>query len=122
MINGRTIRAAESLLAVVPPIETWTDTEDKEFHISVPVPGMKAESLNVILHGKHLTLCGEQKEEEYSCNTLHRTMTLPDGVEGDKMTAELKDGILQITAPIAARAVPKKIEVKNATRTIGEKE
>jgi hypothetical protein len=29
------------------------------------------------------------------------------------MTAELKDGVLQITAPIAASALPKKIEVKS---------
>ena len=30
-----------------------------------------------------------------------RTVTLPDGVDGEKVTAELKDGILEITAPIA---------------------
>jgi HSP20 family protein len=83
---------------------------------------MKPEALNITLHGKSLTFSGEQKKEEhekeknylqreFSYDRFVRTVTLPDGVDGEKMTAELKDGILEITAMIAASALPKKIAV-----------
>jgi HSP20 family molecular chaperone IbpA len=115
---------AETFFAVVPPIETWIDAEDKEFHLSMPLPGTKPEALNITLQGNRLTFSDEHKEEEekktakdhlqreFSYDRFTRTVTLPDGVDGEKMTAELKDGILEITAPIAAAALPKKIPVK----------
>lgn len=114
----------EAFSAVVPPIETWIDTEDNEFHLTMPLPGIKPEALKITLEGKQLTFTGEQKQEEdkstkkylereISYGRFARTVNLPDGVDGEKMTAELKDGILEITAPIAVAALPKKIEVKN---------
>ena len=117
--------SAETFLPVVPPIETWIDAEDKEFHLSMPLPGMKPEALNITLQGRQLTFSGERKEEEdkskkdylereFSYDRFARTITLPDGVEGEKLTAELNDGVLEITAPIAASALPKKIELRKA--------
>lgn len=117
--------STETLLAVAPPIETWMDAQDKEFHLSVPLPGVKPEELNIILQGNRLTFSGEKKEEvdktgkkylerEFSYGQFVRTVTLPDGVDGEKITAKLSDGILEISAPIAASALPKKIEVKIA--------
>jgi HSP20 family protein len=126
----RPMAPAETFFAVVPPIETWVDTENKELHLSVALPGIKPEALNITLQGNLLTFTGEQKEEEekstknylqreFSYERFTRSVTLPDGVDGDKMTAELKDGILQIKAPIAAAALPKKIAVKSGTPTEG---
>jgi HSP20 family protein len=100
------------------------DAEDKEFHLTMPLPGIKPEELNIILQGNRLTFSGEKKEEEdktgkkysereFSYSHFVRTVTLPDGVDGEKISAQLNDGILEITAPFAASALPKKIEVKN---------
>jgi HSP20 family protein len=116
---------AEMLVPVIPPIETWIDAEDKRFHLTMPLPGIKPQALNITLQGNRLTFSGEQKEEEdnskksylereYSYQHFVRTITLPNGVEGDKLTAELNDGILELTAPIADSALPKKIEIKDA--------
>ena len=121
--------SAETFFAIVPPIESWVDTEDKEFHLTMMVPGMKSEALNIILQGNRLTLSGEHEEadkaaknylnRELSYDHFTRTITLPDGVEGEKMTAELKDGLLEIRAPIAAAALPKKIPVKQSAPAKG---
>ena len=123
--------SAETFFAVVPPIESWVDAEDKEFHVSMMVPGVKPEALNIILQGNRLTLSGEHKEEEgdksaknyldreFSYHRFVRTITLPDGVDGEKLTAQLKDGVLEITAPIAAAALPKKIPVNAGTPAKG---
>jgi HSP20 family protein len=123
-----TAAGTETLMAVVPPIETWVDAEDKEFHLTMPLPGLKPEEININLQGNRLTFSGEQKEEqdkkrkdylqrEFSYGHFQRTITLPDGVEGEKLTAELKDGILEIIAPIAAAALPRKVEIKTAPET-----
>lgn len=117
-----------TLLAVIPPIETWIDAEDKEFHLSMPLPGVKPEELNIMLQGNRLSFSGERKDEddktgkkyferEFYYGRFVRTVTLPDGVDGEKMTAELNDGVLEIKAPIAASALPKKIEVKSQPPT-----
>ncbi|HXW13247.1 MAG TPA: Hsp20/alpha crystallin family protein [Terriglobia bacterium] len=123
---GSPTASSETLMAVVPPIETWVDTEDKEFHLTMPLPGLKPEEININLQGNRLTFSGEQKEEqdktgkhylerEFSARHFLRTITLPDGVEGDKLTAQLNNGILEITAPIAAAALPRKVEIKTAS-------
>lgn len=119
--------SAETQVAVIPPIETWVDTDDKEFHLTMPLPGVKPEQININVQGNRLTLSGEQKEEQDQSGKNYldrelfygrfvRTVTLPDGVEGDKLTAQLNDGILEITAPISSAALPRKIEVKTASK------
>ena len=113
------VAAAENYFAVVPPIQTWIDAERKEFRVSVPLPGIKAEALNVSLQGNELTVSGEwqdQKSEsekkflarEFYFDRFERTIGLPDGVDTEKLTCELKNGVLKITAPM----IPRKIEVK----------
>ena len=46
---------------------------------------------------------------------VERVLELPDGVNTDKMNAEFVNGVLEITAPIAAIALPRKIEIKATT-------
>lgn len=115
--------AAQNYFAMVPPIETWVDTDKKEFHVSAPLPGVKPEELNVVVQGNDLTFSGEranQKNEsgkayfnrEFYFDRFERGVRLPEGAETDKLTAQLKDGVLEITVPVAAAALPRKIEVK----------
>ena len=71
-----------------------------------------------------LTITGEKhheredKEENYHCVERHygkfsRTMRVPFEVEGDKVDATYKDGVLKVTLPKSERAKPKKIEIKS---------
>jgi HSP20 family molecular chaperone IbpA len=39
---------------------------------------------------------------------------LPEGVLAEKLTAEYTNGVLEITAPVAAVALPRKIEIKSS--------
>jgi HSP20 family molecular chaperone IbpA len=41
-------------------------------------------------------------------------LTLPEGVNVERLTAEYVNGVLEITASVAAAALPRKIEVKIA--------
>lgn len=43
---------------------------------------------------------------------FERTLALPEGLNVEKLTAEYVNGVLEITAPVAAALLPRKIEVK----------
>ena len=78
--------------------------------------------------GNMLTISGERKlnhttmelellNEELAYGKFERALELPEGVNIEKMNAEFVNGVLEITAPVAAVALPRKIEIKAAPMT-----
>ena len=49
---------------------------------------------------------------EFSYGTFRRILTLPEGVETEKINAECNSGLVEITAPMAAAALPRRVEIK----------
>lgn len=77
------------------------------------LPGLKPDDVNVSVDNDVLTISGERKQEqreeregyfrsERSYGTFHRAFTLPDAADEDKISASFKDGVLEITIPLAA--------------------
>lgn len=106
-----------------PAIESFIDKDGKKFHCQVALPGVDPKNVNLQVQGNTLTISGERaatretKEADYlrreiTYGSFQRTMLLPDGVDTDKLNAEYRNGILEITAPIAAAALPRKVEIK----------
>ncbi|RIJ30466.1 MULTISPECIES: Hsp20/alpha crystallin family protein [Alphaproteobacteria] len=100
---------------------------DKAIKVSVDLPGMDEDDIDVTLTGDVLTVRGERKAEreenkkgyflhERSYGAFYRTIPLPPGVETDKAKAEFKKGVLTVTLPKSADAkrLTKRIEVKAA--------
>jgi HSP20 family protein len=111
----------------VPPIEAWADQEAKKFHVRVALPGVDPHNVNVQVQGNTLTIAGTWKNAEAPAegNYLHhelaygnfkRVVTLPAGVDVEKFSAEFNHGVLEINAPIAAAALPRRIEIKPALK------
>jgi HSP20 family protein len=108
----------------VPAIESSIDKDGKKFHCKVMLPGVDPKDVNIQVLGNTLTISGERsstretKESDYihrevSYGSFQRAMELPEGVDKDKLNAEYRNGVLEITAPISAAALPRKIEVKS---------
>ena len=111
-------------LSFAPPIEAWVDRKDNKYHLRAEMPGIDPNKLELCQQGNTLTISAERKttEEKKEADYLHqefaygcfeRTVALPEGVQGDKLVAECYNGVLEVVAPIAAAAVPRKIEVKS---------
>lgn len=49
---------------------------------------------------------------EIGYGTFKRTLMLPEGVDAEKINAEFNNGLLEITAPVAAAALPRRVEIK----------
>lgn len=98
--------------------------DDNQFTVQAEVPGFKANEIKISVEPKRLIVEGnaEQNTEETSgqvvfserrTNQFCRSFKLPAEVESDKVTANLKDGLLEITLPKMPVRQPVGIEIKS---------
>jgi HSP20 family protein len=90
--------------------------------LKAELPGIDPKDVDVRVENNVLTLRGERKFEsevkrdkyhrvERAYGTFSRSFTLPNVVDTDKIKAEYKDGVLQVTLPQREEAKPKQIQV-----------
>ena len=116
----------------LPAVEAYIDKDGKTYICRVSLPGIEAKDVEIQLVEHLLTIKGERKtvrttngvewmNEEIVYGRFERTIELPEGVVTEKLTAEYKNGVLEITAPLALTALPRKIEVKTlpAVKQVG---
>lgn len=95
--------------ATFEPAMTVKETKTN-YMISMDLPGMNKEDINIGLKDHSLTISGERKtdvkkenekiiEEEKSFGYFFRMITLPEDVKANEMSAEYKNGVLRITMP-----------------------
>ena len=99
------------------------DKEAKKYVCRVTLPGVEPKDLQIHAQANVLTIRGERKlshstkeielmEGEIVYGVFERTLELPEGVNVEKLTAKYVNGVLENTAPVAAAALPRKIEIK----------
>ncbi|MBS1789962.1 MAG: Hsp20 family protein [Acidobacteria bacterium] len=114
-------RAEAELLRYVP---ATMKEDENQYTIRAEVPGFKANEIKISVEPKRLILEGnsEQSAEEksekvvFSERRTHqfcRSFRLPVEVETDKVTANLKDGLLEITLPKMPVRQPVGIEINS---------
>jgi len=95
------------------------------------LPGLREEDVNISLTGNRLHISGNREEEvreeserfyayERSYGSFSRSFTLPEGVDGDHVFAELKDGVLHVRVPKVPEVQPKRIQLKAGTAPEGK--
>jgi HSP20 family protein len=99
--------------------------EEKRYAISMDIPGMSKEDINLEVKENHLYLTGERKWENRSekenvlrsekrYGKFSRVFTLPQNVNAEMIEARFENGVLDIFLPKEEKAQTRKI-------TIGEK-
>jgi HSP20 family protein len=85
------------------------------------MPGVTPENLEVRFENEHLTILGKvesrhQNREyvygEYGIGDYYREFHVNDVVHAEKISAELKNGVLTVHLPKTEASKPKRIEVK----------
>ena len=98
---------------------------DKLYEITVELPGLKPEEVNVELREGQLWITGEKLEEkeekgkafhmiERRCGEFRRVIPLALPVQDGKVEAIFENGILLVRIPKSEQVLPKKIKVKSA--------
>jgi HSP20 family protein len=116
--DGSSLRIGESMTA--PAVEV-SDTKDAVV-VKAQVPGVSKEQIQVTVSEGMLTIKGETKEEEkkeeknYLRREFHygaftRIVPIPAGVQAEKATAQLKDGMLEVTIPKSEETRVKEIPI-----------
>ncbi len=95
--------------------------KDGDLVLATELPGVKKEELTLEVREDVLRLAGMRKieyGEECSCHRLERkglnfdrSLKLPFRIEGGKIQAEFKDGLLMVFLPRAESDKPKKIVI-----------
>jgi HSP20 family protein len=104
--------------AWTPAVDIY-ETKDREYVIKAELPEMKREDIHVTFENTVLTLTGERKAEfegDYHRNErfygrFSRSFTLPATVDGNRINASYKDGVLTVRVPQREEAKPRQIEV-----------
>lgn len=120
-------RGNMSLAAFAPAVDAFVDRSGKKFVAHVALPGVDPKDVNISVQGNMLTISGERNvsNERREADTVYneliygafeRTLSLPEGVDAQKITADYRNGVLEITAPISASALPRRIEVTSGSQ------
>ena len=105
------------------PVHVNIAEAEDSLEVKAEVPGFSEKEIEVSVEPRRLTITGKRETEtkkeekksktvysEFCSNQILRIVDLPASVDAEKTTATLKNGVLQLTMPKAAKA--KTIEIK----------
>ncbi len=102
-----------------PPVDVYEATD--RYIVSAELPGLSREAIELHVHDGQLTIRGQRPASQVPCERYHRVerghgtfsrrFTLPSPIDGNRVSADLKDGVLTVVIPKAAGAVPRRIDV-----------
>jgi len=116
--NGRTSQSW------VPAVDVW-ETE-QELVYAFDLPGIAQNAVNIEYDDGSLTVSAERKREteveddryyrfERRFGTFTRTIALPPGVGEDAISADVKDGVLEVHVRKPEEPKPRRIQVGGTT-------
>ena len=110
----------------VPPLEVTE--RDNRLTITLDLPGLQKENIDVSLSDEGLVIAGERAHEaeskkndwfttERTYGRFYRVVPMPEGLDYKEVKATFKNGVLEITVPIPAAAAkaPYKVPVEGGS-------
>lgn len=104
----------------LPPVDVHENAD--EYVLRLDLPGVSSRDVQVKLTGDALSIRGERKFEnlekgqmlrsERFSGSFERTFTLTAPVQGDRVKATFKDGVLEIRIPKAEEAKVREIQIQ----------
>jgi HSP20 family protein len=94
---------------------------DDALVVRADLPGVAADSINVTLENRMLTITAERRAaygegdnvllQERFDGEISRRLRVPEWVDADAVAADYVDGVLTVRLPLAERAKPRRITV-----------
>jgi HSP20 family protein len=106
------------------PMMGWgfdVDDRENEIVVNADAPGFEPSDFSIEVVGDSLVLKAERKEEEEKGNGYHyrrgrfyRRVSLPHGIDAEKIEARYHNGVLEVRVPKGEEAKGRRITVKSA--------
>jgi HSP20 family protein len=104
----------------VPPVDL-VEAED-HFVLKVDLPGLSEDDVAIEVQDGNLTISGERSAEhessergwyriERSFGSFNRSLTLPDGVDAEAISARFDRGVLEVRIPKPEERKPRRVEI-----------
>lgn len=113
-------QSRDSDTVIVPVVDVIEDSSG--INLFADLPGVTKEKLNMQIQSDSLIIEGElsidipkdlkASRTEVNSPRYRRTFTLSKELDTEKVTAELKQGVLKVRIPKAEHALPRKIPIK----------
>jgi HSP20 family protein len=105
---------------------------DDDFVLRADLPGLSEDDVNIELEDNVLTISGERKAEheerkegyyrvERASGSFSRSLTLPEGIDPEKVQANFDRGVLEVRIPKPEQRKPRKVSISaggGAAKTI----
>jgi HSP20 family protein len=119
------------LESYVPRIESAV--RENKLYVKADLPGIDPKDVEVTVEGNRLTLCGQRKAEhegsedgylhrEVQYGSFVRSFTIPEGVKAEDIQAKYHHGVLELSVPLPAEILPKKVNIEIEGQTSKQKQ
>jgi HSP20 family protein len=96
--------------------------EGENLVLRADLPGLTHDDVSIEIKDGVLTVSGERKAEheekvdgfyrvERAYGGFSRSLTLPDGIDTEKVSAEFENGVLEVTVPKPEERKPHRVEI-----------
>ena len=103
------------------PAMDLVETDD-HFVLKADLPGVAESDVNIVFENNVLTVSGERRTEheakkdgyyrlERTMGSFSRSLTLPEGIDADAVSAKYDNGVLEVRIPKPAEAKPRRIQI-----------
>jgi len=115
----------------VPRIESAV--QENTLWVKADLPGTDPKDVEVMVEGNRLTLQGQRKAEhegtqegylhrEVQYGSFVRSFTIPEGVKAEDIQAKYQNGVLELSIPLPAEVLPKKVNIAIEGQANGQKQ
>jgi HSP20 family protein len=125
--SGDLHRLVNTLFEQTPATQRWVPAmdlveADDHFVLKADLPGLSEGDVSIEVRDNALTISGERKADheqrergwyrvERSFGRFSRSLTLPDGVDADAISASFDRGVLHVTIPKPEQRKPRRIQI-----------
>jgi HSP20 family protein len=118
-------RAANGMRRRWIPAMDLVETDD-HLVLRGDLPGMTEDDVDIEIKDNVLTVSGERKSEhdergegfhrvERAFGSFSRSLTLPQGIQPDRIEAKFENGVLEVQIPKPAEAKPTRVQIGKGT-------
>jgi len=110
--DSRQVQAGSSVEPhwLTPAVDIYEN--DHEYVLLADLPGVEPDAVNVQLEANELRIQGHVKAGEDTTHVYARAFQVGPGIDPGKVSAEMKHGVLRLTAKKSDALQPRQIKVK----------
>lgn len=111
--------SAQEVAGWTPPVDLYETAE--AFVITAELPGLSREDIDIRVQDGQITIQGTRRTPDVPCERYHRVerghgafyrrFQLSPSIDIDRITADLRDGVLMVTVPKSPDEIPRRIDV-----------